>query len=135
MNFFMPQRMQRPMPRPQFGGMGFPQRPMAPVQLSGLAGQMGGIQAMPGAMQAMTQAAPAGVQSFNPGPSPAGVQMGGEMAPMPMGGPQRSAMPSYKWGTDYVPQTGPAMIHQGEMIIPAPKAKKLRPLSSLMRMK
>lgn len=54
-----------------------------------------------------------------------------------LGGPQHFGMPSYKYGTNYVPKTGPAMIHRGEMIIPAEKAKKVRkvPLSSLMRLK
>jgi len=30
-----------------------------------------------------------------------------------------SKLPSYDVGTDYVPRTGPAMIHQGEKIVPA----------------
>jgi len=32
-------------------------------------------------------------------------------------------MPSYQHGTDYVPQTGPAFLHAGEMVIPESKSK------------
>jgi hypothetical protein len=29
------------------------------------------------------------------------------------------SIPSYQYGTDYVPRTGPALIHEGEKITPA----------------
>lgn len=53
------------------------------------------------------------------------------------GGVPLSGLRSYKYGTPYVPETGPAMLHSGEMVIPANKAKKLRkvPLSSLLKLK
>ena len=33
------------------------------------------------------------------------------------------SLPSYQHGTDYVPQTGPAFLHAGEMVIPESKSK------------
>jgi hypothetical protein len=33
---------------------------------------------------------------------------------------------SYAVGTDYVPETGPALLHQGEMIVPADQAEQVR---------
>lgn len=38
----------------------------------------------------------------------------------------RAGLPSYDVGTAYVPQTGPALIHQGEAILPAPVAQRWR---------
>jgi hypothetical protein len=81
-------------------------------------------------------------QQFAPRPAP-GVQMPiGYGAPqqgmgMPLSGLRQPMMASYKNGTPYVPRTGPAMLHEGEMIVPAPKAKKIRKvaLSSLLRLK
>lgn len=69
-----------------------------------------------------------------------GQQMYHPQMPMPnYGGPSMplSGLRSYKKGTGYVPFTGPALLHQGEAVIPAPKAKKMRkvPLSSLLRLK
>lgn len=37
-----------------------------------------------------------------------------------------SGLPAYASGTTYVPRTGPALIHEGEMILPAPVARFLR---------
>lgn len=34
-----------------------------------------------------------------------------------------NALPAYASGTDYVPKTGPAMLHQGEQVIPAGEAR------------
>lgn len=45
------------------------------------------------------------------------------------GGPGRplpGGTPAYAEGTDYVPETGLALIHKGEMIIPASQAAKIR---------
>lgn len=36
------------------------------------------------------------------------------------------SIPQYKDGTDYVPKTGPAVLHQGEMVIPKVEADKIR---------
>ena len=53
----------------------------------------------------------------------AGVEDNGVLASIAAGmrgiAPKTYAMPSYERGTDYVPRTGPAMIHQGEKITPA----------------
>lgn len=35
-------------------------------------------------------------------------------------------LPLYEKGTDYVPRTGPAIVHQGEMVIPRRTADKIR---------
>lgn len=37
-----------------------------------------------------------------------------------------AGLPAYASGTTYVPRTGPALIHEGEMILPAPVARFLR---------
>jgi hypothetical protein len=37
-----------------------------------------------------------------------------------------AGLPAYATGTTYVPRTGPALIHEGEMILPAPVARFLR---------
>lgn len=37
-----------------------------------------------------------------------------------------AGLPAYATGTMYVPRTGPALIHEGEMILPAPVARFLR---------
>lgn len=78
-------------------------------------------------------------QQFAPRPSPfSGVMQGQQpQMGMPLSGLRQMGMPSYKNGTPFVPRTGPAIVHQGEMIVPAPKAKKMRKvaLSSLLRLK
>jgi hypothetical protein len=104
---------QRPMPHPQpMGGMeggGF--------QLPQFGGYGGGQ--MPNRM-------------------PLGGLGGGYSQPQPGGGGMGvplSGMRSYKYGTPRVPRTGPAMLHAGEMVIPAKKAAKMRkvPLSALLK--
>lgn len=37
-----------------------------------------------------------------------------------------AGLPAYATGTAYVPRTGPALIHEGEMILPAPVARIVR---------
>lgn len=39
---------------------------------------------------------------------------------------------SYKHGTDYVPKTGPALLHQGEKVIPA-KENKMNPYEKITK--
>jgi len=49
------------------------------------------------------------------------------------GGPGESpsgGMPAYAEGTPYVPRTGVALVHKGEMIIPASEAQKMRDAKS-----
>lgn len=36
------------------------------------------------------------------------------------------ALTPYATGTDYVPRTGPALLHKGEMVIPARQAERIR---------
>lgn len=45
-------------------------------------------------------------------------------------GPTSGGTPAYAEGTDYVPETGLALIHKGEMIIPASEAQKMRDAKS-----
>ena len=42
------------------------------------------------------------------------------------GGGSRQDMDEYQHGTDYVPRTGPAFLHQGEMVIPPQQAQAIR---------
>lgn len=131
MNFFLPNRLPR-------GGMGYGggmggfggrPAPMAPATQMPLS-QFGMNQYLP--QMPMTARPMSGLQQMGSGAD--GMQ---PLASLGGGGPQHMGMPSYKYGTSYVPKTGPAMLHAGEMVIPAPKAKKIRkvPLSSLMRLK
>lgn len=95
-----------------------------------LGGMRGGSGAIMGGQQMYNP------QQFAPRPSPfSGVQ--GQQMGMPLSGLRQMGMPSYKNGTPFVPRTGPAIVHQGEMIVPAPKAKKMRKvaLSSLLRLR
>lgn len=54
------------------------------------------------------------------------INPGGGGASTPVG----RGMPAYAEGTPYVPRTGVALIHKGEMIIPASEAKKMRDTKS-----
>jgi hypothetical protein len=57
----------------------------------------------------------------------AGLMGGAGAAAATAGGTNKAeAMPSYAEGTDYVPETGPAVVHEGEMIIPKDQADDLR---------
>ena len=139
MNFYMPQRFSGGpgmggFPRPQapwqmpYGsgapaGLGMPKpSPLAPpVSLGGFNGGMGIPRPQP--MPQFGGPVEGGMQGvFHPG--------GGAGVPL-------SALRQYKNGTPYVPRTGPAIVHEGEMIIPANKAKKVRKvaLSSLLKLK
>ena len=54
------------------------------------------------------------------------INPGGGGASTPVG----RGMPAYAEGTPYVPRTGVALVHKGEMIIPASEAKKMRDTKS-----
>jgi len=56
----------------------------------------------------------------------ASINPGGGGASTPVG----RGMPAYAEGTPYVPRTGVALVHKGEMIIPASEAKKMRDTKS-----
>ena len=35
-------------------------------------------------------------------------------------------LPGYRTGTSYVPETGPAILHRGEMVVPEAQAERVR---------
>ena len=41
-------------------------------------------------------------------------------------GPDAGVGTAFQFGTDYVPRTGPALLHRGEMVIPADEAAAVR---------
>ncbi len=107
---------------PQFqGGIS---RPQPPVQAPFGGGGMGIPRPAPPVQMPM--------QGYGGGFGGSQFQPGGGSGMVPL-----SAMRQYKNGTPYVPRTGPAILHEGEAVISAPKAKKMRKvaLSSLLRLK
>lgn len=125
MNYFMPPRMPTPglgMQQFQLPGQ-LASRPVAPNHMP-LGGFGGGFEGSPWGSYGGQQM-----------PKPFG-GFGGYGGGVPLSGLRRG-MASYKNGTPYVPRTGPAILHEGEAVIPAAKAKKMRkvPLSSLLRLK
>ena len=57
------------------------------------------------------------------GPAPRAGLGGSNFGTQPIGNPGMKPMPMYKKGGT-VKKTGPAIVHKGERIIPAKKAKK-----------
>ena len=76
----------------------------------------------PGGSAPQQPTQPQGPQMQMPGPPGGfvrklgGQQVGQQRAPEPI---TSMPMPSFQQGTPYVPKTGPAMLHQGEAVVPA----------------
>jgi len=62
--------------------------------------------------------------AFSPGETGPGAGSGNDSGPDT--GPDAGVGTAFQFGTDYVPRTGPALLHRGEMVIPADEAAAVR---------